>query len=202
MSRRRSANAIALGGCVLTLTVFVVGACTPDYSQSADTVSLLASPGQPLANVVRAAIILYGISIIAATCAIGDVVRAPRLARGLVAAYGAAAVFAGLVAKDASDAHAAASQLHVAATIVGGAALIGAMATAALTSDSARVRALSGWSVALSVAGTAAFRLLWGSPFYGLIEKALIALATLWCAGCATRAAQPTCVGRSCVSAA
>lgn len=160
----------------LVTTIVVVGALTPGYSQSSDTVSRLASPGQPFALVASAGFILYGLLVLAGALTFGD-----RLVGRLVAVYGAAAVVAGLAPKDPPDGvPTLASQVHVDATIVGGVAIIAAMAIVAMRSRRVRSSRLSAACCLLTCSLAIAFRFAWGSPIYGLIERAMLAVAMVW----------------------
>jgi hypothetical protein len=100
--------------------------------------------------------------------------------------YGLAAIITGLAPKDPSETHALVSRVHVDATVVGGAALVLAMLIAARRSPTAAMRSTSAWSAGLAIGGVVVFRLAWGSPIYGLMEKGLLVLAAWWLVACAT----------------
>ena len=174
VARRRC---IDLGALVLALTVVVVAALTPGYSHASDTVSRLGSPGQPLALVARAGFVIYGVLVV-----IGMSAVRPRLVSALASIYGVAAIVAGLAPKDAADSghHTLASQVHVDATIVGGIAIIGAMVVVASCAPRMIDRRISTVVAVLACLGAIAFRLTWGWPIYGLVERALLVLSTGW----------------------
>lgn len=173
----RAAVCPQVSAALLVGTVVVVGAITPGYHSNADTVSRLGSPGQPYATVARAAFVLYGLLVLAGVPAVD---RPSRLVRW----YGVAAIVAGLAPKDAPGApHTALSALHVDATIVGGVAIVAAMVAVGLDGGrqpASRQTALAAAGVTLLAA--MAFRLCWGSPVYGLVERALVAAPAVWVA--------------------
>ena len=162
---------LAAAGTVLTATVLIAGAMTPGYDQARDTVSLLGAPGQPMSLVARAGMMAYGALVLAAARSAGA---------QLIAVYGASAIVAGVVPKDPTAGAAMLNAIHVDATLVGGAALLVAMVTVAMSAELASDRRASFASAGVALLGVVAFRLCWGSPTYGLLEKALIALATCW----------------------
>lgn len=175
-----------LSAGVLAATVMVVGAMTPGYRPWADTVSRLGSPGQPYAATARAGFVLYGLLVLAGAAA----VRGPRWLVGL---YGTAAVVAGLAPKDAAgQPHTALSALHVQATILGGAAIVASMLAVAWDGDwSASYRRASLATAGATVAAAVVFRLTWGSPVYGLVERVLLAVPAAWVAWAAPRTVGP-----------
>jgi hypothetical protein len=164
-----------LSGVVLAATVVVVGIMTPGYRPEADTVSRLASPGQPHAALARTGFVLYGLLVLAGTPA----VRGPRWLVGL---YGLAAVLAGLAPKDAAGAPQSAwSAIHVDAAVLGGVAIVAAMVVVAC--DRACPSGHRRSSVAAAVAtvtAAVAFTLSWGSPVYGLLERIVLAVPAVW----------------------
>jgi len=162
---------IAVGGTALLGSVVLAGALTPGYDQAHDTVSLLGAPGQPMLLVARMSMVVYGVLVL---------VGAPSIGRRLVTVYGIAAVLAGVVSKDPTVHGSATNTIHVAATVLGGAALLTAMLVAALFAERARLRRISGASACVALFGVLAFRFSWGSATYGLLEKALLLLATSW----------------------
>jgi hypothetical protein len=162
----------------LVTTIVVAGARTPGYSQWGDTVSRLASRGQPFSLFASAGLVVYGLLVLAGAPTFRD-----RLIRWLVGVYGAAAVVAGLAPKDPpGGSPTLTSQVHVDATIVGGIAIIAAMAVVALRASCARTRRLSVAYFVLTGALAIAFRLAWGSPIYGLIERSMLVAAVSWLA--------------------
>ena len=136
---------VAASVVLLAVTVIVVGSETPGYSQWADTVSHLASPGQPHARVTQACIVLYGLLIIAGSRPLGG--RVPgrdRLLARLVALYGVAAVVAGVAPKDAPAVRRSLmSAIHVDATIAGGICIVAAMVVVASAAPELSARRLS-----------------------------------------------------------
>jgi hypothetical membrane protein len=172
---------------VLVATVVVVGSITPGYSQMADTVSRLGSPGQPHAWVARTGFVLYGLLVAAGAGSLGGQAPGrPRTLTWLVRGYAAAAVVAGLASKDPpGPVHTTTSQVHVVATIVGGGLLVAAMALVAhrTTARAARLVAVS--FAAVTLMGAVVFRLTWGSSYYGLVERVLLAAGALWVASLA-----------------
>jgi hypothetical protein len=99
----------------------------------------------------------------------------------LLAGYGFAAMLAGVAPKDPPHAaHTLTSQVHVGATIVGGAALFAAMALVAVAAPSPFDRRLAGTVISLTGIGVVAFPFTWGSPVYGLVELFLLTAATSW----------------------
>jgi hypothetical membrane protein len=175
------------GPAVLGLTVAVVGSLSPGYDQWADTVSRLGSPGQPHALVARAGTLIYGLVVLAGARLLGEAVHGrSREVGGLIAVYGAGAVVAGLAPKDApSAAHTLLSQVHVDATLVGGLGILVAMLLVACGASAVAERRLAAVAFVVTGSGALAFRLCWGSPVYGLVERVMIASAALWVAGLA-----------------
>ena len=145
MRAARLTGAVASAG-VLGATVVVAGALTPGYSHRAETISRLGSPGQPLAFLVCAGLVLYGFLVAAAARPLGAAVPGPgRTLAGLLRLYGAASVVAGLAPKDAPGGpHTTGSDVHVAATVVGGAAVVAAMVLAACFAPTRTGRRTSG----------------------------------------------------------
>jgi len=141
------------------VTTTVVAAClTPSYDWRADTISALAAPHQPFALVVRAAIALYGALVIAAVHDDHDVIAL------LVRIHGACTIVVAVAPKPS-----AMSDVHVAAAVVAGAAIIASM----LVARSPRVAAATFLTVI-------AFELAWGTALYGVIERALLTIDVVW----------------------
>jgi hypothetical protein len=170
-----------IGAAGLAVAVILAG-LQPGYSWTADTVSRLGSPGQPHALMVRTAMIAYGLLVLATAAPLRRLVeRGGVVLVTLVGAYGGAAVVAGLAPKDGPAVPpTAASQVHVAATVLGGAALIGATLLVARHGRRSIDRVTAAMAGTAGLALAVAFRALWGSPVYGLIERALLSLAALW----------------------
>jgi hypothetical protein len=184
----RLAGVIASAG-VLMLTVVIVGSITPGYRPLADAVSRLGSHDEPHALFVRLGFALYGALIIAGAGPLGRITPdRGRLVAILVATYGAAAIVAGSAPKDPPrSAHTLVSRIHVDATLVGGAALLAAMALAARYAPDQTDRRVATLLGGLTAIGVAVFPFLWGSRIYGLVEIALLAAASGWLAGVAAR---------------
>jgi hypothetical membrane protein len=178
---------------VLVATVVVVGAITPGYSQLADTVSRLGSPGQPYAWVARSGFVLYGVLVSTGAGAIGGQAPVHRAALTcLVRGYAAAAVVAGLASKDPpGPVHTTASQVHVLATILGGVMVVVAMALVAVTTSGRATQRLALSCGAVTIVGAVVFRWTWGSSCYGLVERVLLATGALWVASLAWAELRP-----------
>ncbi|MEO7556318.1 MAG: DUF998 domain-containing protein [Acidimicrobiales bacterium] len=174
---------------VLTTTVVVIGALTPGYSPMRDTISRLASEGQAFAPQARAAFVLYGGLVLVGAGALGC--HAPGRQRGLAAlirVFGATAVVAGLAPKAlATEPGTRSSHIHVAATVVGGAAILTALILVALHSPSVALRRASLVVAVLTATAVLVFRFSWGSPTYGLVERVVIAPAAFWISALAHR---------------
>ena len=161
---------------VLATTVLACGALTPGYSQARDTVSRLGSPGQPFALLAGLGFVVYGGLVLLATPFYED-----RGVARLVSVYGVAAVVAGLAAKDPPNGtHTLASQIHVDATIIGGIAITAAMLLTGIRSPRPGARRASLVSAVLTGSLAVAFELAWGSPIYGLVERAMLAVVMAW----------------------
>ncbi len=174
-----------LGGAVLLgAAVVALGAATPGYSHGADTISGLASPGQPHAAAGRAALVAYGLSVVAGAGAVGrHVPRRSRLLVALVRTYGWAGVVAGLAAKGLpGTAPTTAGAVHVAATLAGGGAVVLAMAVVWHGGLDAPLRRASGvlaWTVPVLAV---ILERCWGTGVYGYVERVLVALPVVWLA--------------------
>jgi hypothetical protein len=173
---------LAVGSLVLVVTVVVAGALTPDYDHRYDTVSRLASPGQPYAAVVRGTIVAVG-ALVLARAWVCRTVAAPGspVVDRLVAAAGSAMVVAGIAPKDPPGvASTPASELHVAAAVCGVAALAVAMAHTAWRARRPAERRGSVAALALVAGLGATFPLAWGTAAYGLLQRAVLATALTW----------------------
>jgi hypothetical protein len=175
---------------VFAFAVIVIGSLTPGYSQWSDPVSRLASPGEPFALEARAAFAAYGLLVITGASTLRQYAGHQQrwLARWL-ALYGVACVVAGVASKDQPGAAPTfVSQVHVAAAVLAGALLVGAMT---LVSRCGVTRTARRAAVAMALlAGLAAgiFRLTWGTQAYGLSERVLLGLGMGWISALATRA--------------
>jgi hypothetical protein len=100
-----------------------------------------------------------------------------------VAVYACAGVVAGLAPKDPDGVPVTtASQVHVAATIVGGAAIVIAMVLVARWGRRRPDRVVAGVAAGCIVAGSVVFRQTWGWAYYGVVERGLLAVAFAWVA--------------------
>jgi hypothetical membrane protein len=181
-----TAAAVLLGG-----TVVVTGELTPGYDHRYDTVSRLASPGQPYAMVVRSTIVAVGVlvvlnaAVLRTSAAIGR-----RLVRLLVGVAGAAAVIVGASPKDPPDVGpTTVSQLHVAASLTGVGALVAVMVCVTWSSPHRAERRRSAASLTLIVTAATAFPFTWGSMVYGLLQRVILLTALVWLVATAGRAA-------------
>lgn len=173
----RLAGAVAATG-LLVVAVVVLGSLTPGYSHGADTISLLGSPGQPYATAANAVFVAYGTLVMVAAGLLDGVAPARgRLVSGLLAAYGAAGVVAGLAPKPAPGAPATmAGEVHVVATVLGGAAVIAAMALTAWRAPTRAERHTRTAVVVVCLGAALGFRLSWGTPVHGLLERILVGM--------------------------
>lgn len=192
--RTLQAAAILAAGATLLLTVVIVGAMTPGFSQSRDAVSRLGSPGEAHAALARAGIALSGLLTIVGATALGT--RVPdrqRLVGWCIAGYGVAAVVAGLCPKDEPRApHTVMSRVHVDATLVGGALMLVAMAVVARDAPEPRLRRVTATLALFVVALIVVFPFTWGSSVYGLVERLMLGLAIVWLDVLALRVADTT----------
>jgi len=184
----RLTGVIAATAALMVATI-VLGAMAPGYRPMADTVSRLGSAGQPHALAMQAAFILYGLVVLAGAAPLGDAAATrERWLTAAVATYALAGVVAGLAPKDPPDvASTTASEVHVAATIVGGAAILLAMALVARHAPRRVDRRLAVVVGAGTAIGVVVFRFSWGSWFYGLVERSILALAMVWLVALAAR---------------
>jgi len=175
-------SGIVAGTALLFATIMVLGSLTQGYSQFSDTISRLASRGQPLALLARSSFVLYGLLVVAGSGPLGDYVpRRRKLLACLIAAYGVAGVAAGVAPKDpAGGAHTLPSQIHVAATIAGGAIILVAILLAAIDAPRRIDQRIAGVVGGLTVVAAIIFRFSWGSELYGLVERVLVAAPALW----------------------
>jgi len=177
----------AISGAPLILVVTVVAAWhTPDYSGWRDTVSRLGSPGQPWQGGVRVTFVVYGL-LVAVGCAV--LARSRGYAHGwawAVGIFAMCAVVAGVAPKDMpGEPHTTASTVHVFATIVGGISVVGALLYSSRVDANRRVRLVSAALAVATVIATIAFRLTWGSYYYGAIERLILIPPMSWLSGLA-----------------
>lgn len=175
---------MALTAAALLLGVAVVGAgqLTPGYDHRYDTVSRLASPGQPFAVAVRSVIVAVGVLVtLTARMLRGSAASYRRLVSRLVAVAGAATVVVGVAPKDPPEVDpTTASRLHVAASLIGVGALVAAMIYVTWSSPHHMERRLSAGSLTLIVIASAAFPFTWGSAIYGLLQRVILLTALAW----------------------
>jgi hypothetical membrane protein len=180
--RPRTAAALTAVAVLLGVTVVAAGELTPGYDHRYDTVSRLASPGQPFAAVVRSAIVAVGVLIGLTARELGaSTAAAPRAVGRLVGVAGAAAVIVGVAPKDPPDVDpTAVSQLHVAASLVGVAALVAAMATTSWSGHRRAERRGAAAALILVVVAGMAFPFTWGSVLYGVLQRVVLLTALVW----------------------
>jgi len=175
---------------MFTAAVVVLGALTPGYNQWSDTVSRLGSPGERWALAARAVFVAYGLLVITGAGTLRpSVSRHGRTLALLLTLYGATCIVAGLAPKDQPGApHTALSQVHVAATVTGGALAIGAMVLVARFGLTRRARRAAIVLAPCTGLAAAVFRFTWGTPVYGLFERVVLGLGMCWISVLATRA--------------
>ena len=173
---------LAVGSLLLVVTVIVVGALTPDYDHRYDTVSRLASPGQPYAAVVRGAIVAVGALVLVRARVCRTLAAAgAQVVNRLLAVAGTAMVVSGIAPKDPPGVRPTlASQLHVAAVVSGVAALAVAMAHTAWRGRRPAERRGSAAALAVVTVLGGTFPLAWGTGAYGLLQRAVLATALTW----------------------
>ena len=164
------------------LPVLLATAWTPGYDSRRETVSRLASAGQPYATPVRVATVVAGVGVLAAAGRAASRVRTGRrLVRALVTIAGAATVVAGVFPKaPPAVAGSTASAVHVAAAVTAGAGLVAAMALVAVRGTGRRDRRTSALAATVSAAAGAAFPFLWGTLVYGVLERVVVVTAGAW----------------------
>ena len=173
---------MAASAGVLAATIIGVGLLTPGYRPLTDAVSRLGESDEPFAAIWRSGFVVYGLLVIAGSTALGTYSPSRRrlLAR-LIGGFGATAIVAGLAPKDAPDAaHTLTSQVHVAATILGGTALLTAMALVARSAPKRGDRVTAAAIAIFSTIGVMVFPATWGTPLYGFIELGLLTFAATW----------------------
>jgi hypothetical membrane protein len=187
--RQRCVSALTAAALLLGLTVVLTGELTPGYDHRYDTVSRLASPRQPFAMVVRSAIVAVGVLVTLTARALRESAATyRRLVSPFVGVAGAAAVVVGVAPKDPSDVDpTTASQLHVAASLIGVAALVAAMAYMTWSSPHRVERRRSAASLTVMVMAGAAFPFTWGSMVYGLLQRIILVTALAWLVATARR---------------
>jgi hypothetical membrane protein len=185
---------VVASAAVLVTTVAVAGTVTPGYRPLADAVSRLGSHDEPHAWILRFGLTAYGILVLVGSGPLSAIVPTrARLVALLVAGYGLAAIVAGVAPKDPPRSpHTLTSQIHVAATLVGGAVLLTAMAIASCRAPVRSDRRLARIVGSLTTLGVIIFPFAWGSPVYGLLEMLLLGAATLWLVALALRSMSPT----------
>lgn len=194
--RQRTASALTAVAVLLGITVLLTGELTPGYDHRYDTVSRLASPGQPFAMVVRSVIVAVGgLLRLTARQLRESAATYRRPVSVLIGVSGAAAVIVGVAPKDPPDVDpTTVSQLHVAASLLGVAALMAAMTYVTLSSPHRVERRLSAASLTLIVIAGTAFPFTWGTVSYGLLQRVILVTALAWLVTIARRnsAGDPT----------
>jgi hypothetical protein len=187
--RPRTASALTAMAVLLGIIVALAGELTPGYDHRHDTVSRLASPGQPFAMVVRAAIVAVGVLVmLTARARRGSAATYRRPVSRLVGVAGAAAVVVGAAPKDPPDVDpTAVSQVHVAASLIGVGALLAAMVYVTWSSPHRAERRRSAVSLTLVVSAGTAFPFTRGSVVYGLLQRVVLVTAVAWLVGTARR---------------
>jgi hypothetical membrane protein len=177
---RRAALAAPAAGSVLAL--LLAAAATPGYDPRRETLSRLASAGQPFAWLVRVAIVVAGLVVVAAAGRAAASVTMGRFAmRVLVVLAGAAVAIAGLVPKDPPGVPpSTASAVHVGAAAAAAGCLVLAMAVGARWGRRPAVRRTSAVAAVVSTAAGAAFPFLWGTVVYGVLERVIVVAAGGW----------------------
>lgn len=187
--RQRTVSALTAAAVLLGATVLLTGELTPGYDHRYDTVSRLASPGQPFALVVRSAIVAVGVLVMLTARAPSESAATyRRLVSPFVGVAGAAAVVVGVAPKDPPDVDpTTVSQLHVAASLIGVGALVAAMVYVTRSSPHPVERRRSAASLALIVITGTAFPFAWGSAVYGLLQRIILLTALAWLVATARR---------------
>jgi hypothetical membrane protein len=187
--RQRSVVALTAAAVLLGVTVLLAAELTPGYDHRYDTVSRLASPGQPFAMVVRSAIVAVGVLVtLTARAPRESAATYRRLVSRLVGVTGAAAVVVGVAPKDPPDVDpTTVSHLHVAASLIGVGALVAAMVCVTWSSPHRPERLRSAASLSLIVIAGTAFPLTWGSVVYGLLQRIILVTALAWLVATARR---------------
>jgi hypothetical protein len=107
----------------------------------------------------------------------------------LLSLYGAAGVVCGLAPKDLPGvATTPASRVHVAATIVGGVAVLGCMALAVAQEPSGAWRRTTLALFLATIVAAVTFRQAWGTSIYGALERVVLGVPMLWVTALAARA--------------
>jgi hypothetical membrane protein len=184
---RSTLHTARLGGVVasagvLAATIVVAGALTPGYRPLVDAVSRLGSHDEPHAALLRFGLVLYGTFVLVGAGALGTVVPGrERVLAFTIGGFGVASIVAGLAPKDPPGSiHTLISRIHVDADIVGGAMLLAAMALVARCARLRVDRRAASFVLVFTTLGVVAFPFTWGAAPYGLIEIALLAIASTW----------------------
>jgi hypothetical membrane protein len=187
--RQTSGLALTAAAVLLGVTILLAGELTPGYDHRYDTVSRLASPGQPFAMVVRSAIVAVGVVVTLTARALRESAATyRRLVSPLVGVAGAAAVVVGVAPKDPPDVDpTTVSQLHVAASLIGVGAMVAAMIYVTWASPHRVERRRSAASLTLVVIAGTAFPFTWGSVVYGLLQRTILLAALAWLVATARR---------------
>jgi Protein of unknown function (DUF998) len=179
-----------VAGPMLAVVTLIAGTATAGYDPWANTISRLASPRQPFALPVALSFVLYGLLVLwAATPLASAFSSSGRTASALLSLYGAAGVVCGLAPKDLPGvATTPASRVHVAATIVGGVAVLGCMALAVAQEPSGAWRRTTLALFLATIVAAVTFRQAWGTSIYGALERVVLGVPMLWVTALAARA--------------
>jgi Protein of unknown function (DUF998) len=178
---------IRLGSAVASFPVFVVGILvlgwvTPGYSQLADPVSRLASPGERWAPEAMAILAAYGGLMIVGSGSLRAYGRQrANMLSVLLASYGVACIVVAIAPKNQPGSPPTlVSQVHVNAAVIAGALLLGATVVIARCAASKRIRCAAIAIAVLIPLGVGVLRLTWGTHIYGLNERLLLGLGMGW----------------------
>jgi hypothetical protein len=180
----------AASTALLALAVIILGLLTPGYSQSADAVSRLASPGEPWALPARAVIVAYGLMVMIGAAPLGRYMeRRGQVLEACLTLYGLASVVAGLAPKDQPGAvPTAISEVHIAASVLAGSLAITAMMLVSVCGPTRVSRYAAAVLALLTTLAATAFKYAWGTPTYGVRERIVLALGMCWISAFAIRA--------------
>ncbi|MCB9390666.1 MAG: DUF998 domain-containing protein [Acidimicrobiia bacterium] len=189
----RLTTRVGVGAVILAVAILIASAFTPGYDHRYDTISRLASPGQPWAWLVRSGLVVFGAATLsAAITPPRSGANHPRAIRRLIALAGAAAIVAGIAPKDPPDVPATAiSQLHVAAAVIGVAAIFTGMVLTAATGPQRTDRPWSAAAAAVVVIAGAAFPFAWGTAVYGILQRVILLTTLAWLVRAAYRLDRP-----------
>ncbi len=178
----------AVGGPAFTLTWLVLGALSPGYDQSADTISALAAVGATTAGPMLVAFAVQGTGQLA-LAAVALQLRLRAVAASLVVA-GVGTLVAGAV-RLPDDGSSAAATAHALAAVAAFGGLHAAVLAGALDGALPRwLRGLAALTLVAAVPHTAWFvhQLADAGPWFGYAEKAFTTVLLVWTTTLALRA--------------